>query len=307
MTLILTLGNSEQVIQLSDRRLSTNGRLVDDESNKAGILNCANARFAYGFTGLARYGSFDTSKWLLSALYECGPPDFWAKEIAERLCERATHDFIRLRSSRRIPRNDTRLSVMFSGFLLDHEPPLLAYAIITNYQDFVSLTDNTEVWDTFRCTFWNEHQPVRFESSLVQRIGAWPAMSNDDEASLRKLLVERRPPKAIIGKAVELIREMADRVSAQRVIGKQISTVTLPRDINFPAETGYYSNEFTHSVAIPDMVTTIDEQHRTVTGGISIRAVNPKTARPMKVPIVPKKQPCPCGSGIKYKKCHGRN
>lgn len=307
MTLILTLGNSEQVIQLSDRRLSTSGRTVDDESNKAGILVCANARLAYGFTGLARYGSFDTSKWLISTLDECGPPNYTAKEIVERLCERATHEFIRLRSSQRLPRNVTRLSVMFSGYLYHHEPPLCAYAILTNFQDFAAFTDNTEVWDSFRCKFWSETRPVLEEPSLVQRIGAWPAMSNSDEASLRKLLVEHRPPKAIIGKAVELFHEMADRISAQGVIGKQISTITLPRDITLPAETGYNSNAVTYSVAMPDMVTTIDEHNRTAQGGIFIRAVNPKTTHPMTVPRVHKNQPCPCGSGIKYKKCHGKN
>jgi uncharacterized protein YecA (UPF0149 family) len=131
-------------------------------------------------------------------------------------------------------------------------------------------------------------------------------MSNSDEESLRKLLVERRPPKAIIGKAVELIREMADRISAQGVIGKQISTITLPRDINLSAETGYHSNSVTYSVAMPDMVTTIDEHRRTAHGGISIRVANPKTAAPMTVPRVHRNSPCPCGSRIKYRKCHGK-
>ena len=44
MTMILTLGNSDQFIQLSDRRLSSGGWSVDDESNKAGSLVCADAK-----------------------------------------------------------------------------------------------------------------------------------------------------------------------------------------------------------------------------------------------------------------------
>jgi hypothetical protein len=71
MTLILTLGNCDQIIQLADRRLTVNGRLQDDELNKAGIFICANARLAFGFTGLARTHGFETQRWLLSALSEC--------------------------------------------------------------------------------------------------------------------------------------------------------------------------------------------------------------------------------------------
>ncbi|MGN9894040.1 SEC-C metal-binding domain-containing protein [Micromonospora sp. L31] len=36
-----------------------------------------------------------------------------------------------------------------------------------------------------------------------------------------------------------------------------------------------------------------------------IAAVSPG-ARPTAVPIVPRKWPCPCGSGDRYKDCHGQ-
>lgn len=62
MTLILGLGNREQFIQISDRRLTSNGLPQDDESNKAGMLICANGRLAFGFTGLGRAGTFETQK-----------------------------------------------------------------------------------------------------------------------------------------------------------------------------------------------------------------------------------------------------
>jgi hypothetical protein len=60
MTFILALGNREQFIQISDQRLSWDGKLVEDESNKAGILLCKDARHIFGFTGLAKYGNFNT-------------------------------------------------------------------------------------------------------------------------------------------------------------------------------------------------------------------------------------------------------
>jgi hypothetical protein len=103
MTFILTLGNGDQVIQLADHRLTVNGRLQDDEASKAGVFICANARLAFGFTGLARTPGFETQPWLLSALEECGAPDYKAHNILERLTERATHDFQTLTALRRIP------------------------------------------------------------------------------------------------------------------------------------------------------------------------------------------------------------
>jgi hypothetical protein len=60
MTLIVSLVNADQVIQISDRRISRPGVIVTEESNKAGVLSCADARFAFGYTGLANVGSFDT-------------------------------------------------------------------------------------------------------------------------------------------------------------------------------------------------------------------------------------------------------
>jgi hypothetical protein len=84
LTLVLALGNANQVIQLSDRRVSAGGRPVDDESPKAGILHCRNGRFAFGFAGLSQAGSFRTQHWLTDALYECGPPDYSALGILQR-------------------------------------------------------------------------------------------------------------------------------------------------------------------------------------------------------------------------------
>jgi hypothetical protein len=76
MTLILTLGNREQFIQLSDRRLSsTDGKPLDDESDKAIHFVCANARFLVGFTGLAHAGTFHMHTWLIESLSACAPPD----------------------------------------------------------------------------------------------------------------------------------------------------------------------------------------------------------------------------------------
>ena len=85
MTIILALGNADQLIQVSYRRLSINGRLTEDDAFKSGVFICSNARLAFGFTGLAKCGIFNTDTWLLENLCKLGPPDFDAQSILDRL------------------------------------------------------------------------------------------------------------------------------------------------------------------------------------------------------------------------------
>jgi hypothetical protein len=57
MTLIFTLATYSKVVQVSDRRLTwPDGRLDDDESNKAICVSCKDADFSVAYTGLAKIG-----------------------------------------------------------------------------------------------------------------------------------------------------------------------------------------------------------------------------------------------------------
>jgi len=306
MTLILTLGNSEQVIQISDRRLTVNSKLKDDESNKAGILICGNARLAFGFTGLSQIWDFKTRPWLLSALEECSPPDYTIGGILDRLKKKATRDFHTLPALRSIPQSNKRLSVMFSGYLYNQDPPLVVCALLSNFQGLKFSAVSRTARDEFECTYYTEKRPTDQEISLVQRVGFWPAMNNKDVDSLRKFLKELRPAKAITGKAVEIMRTIADRPQAEGKIGKQLSSISLPSDITMSAETDYYSNVLAHEVYMPDMIVAVNDKNQSSFTGISLQAVDPANTPPMEVPKVGRNQPCPCGSGKRYKWCHGR-
>jgi hypothetical protein len=115
MTLILALANRDHVIQLSDRRLSWNGKLVDDESNKAGVFIFNGVRAAYGFTGLARAEEFETSLWLNNVLFECAAPDFLFPNFMQRLEERANRDFATTPQLLALPLCNREVSIIFSG------------------------------------------------------------------------------------------------------------------------------------------------------------------------------------------------
>ncbi|MDY6896150.1 MAG: SEC-C metal-binding domain-containing protein [Thermotogota bacterium] len=309
MTLILALGNADQFIQISDRRLSLNkGMIVTDESNKAMALVCADARFLIGFAGLAESKGFSTKLWLLESLYSCAPPDYAIHNIIERIKIKATHDFKTMPPIKLLPPCTKRLSIMFSGFINRHDPPLAAYAILTNYQDFKKGIDEPEAWDEFQTTYWSEIRPHNLELSLVQRIGNWHAMTQYDSEVLRELLEQRKPAHAIIGKAVSLVREMADRSSAFGTIGKQISAICLPRDLKLPIMTSYHTNTVKYNAFYPSLVITTSDKNRHMARDIEVQINDSRNnLMPVAVPKVGRNVPCPCGSGKKYKQCHGRH
>ena len=302
MTLILALCNSDQAIQVSDRRLSWQGKLVDDESSKAGLLTSSNARLAFGFAGLARYGRFCTHDWLLDALVDSGSPECSTKEVLERLRTRLSDTFRLHPALRASHRADRRLSIMFSGYLDHWSPPLAASAILTNYQDFRRGQDEAEAWDEFRLEFASERRPFDGEPTLIQRIGNWRAMTKGDLTALRGLLEDRKPSKAIIGKAVELVQHMADRPAANNTIGKQLSVINIPRDPQLPVRSGYYSAVNTDVTYFADGV-SMTPQGSWAHKRMLLAKVRGTADSPFVVPKVGRNHPCPCGSGEKYKRC----
>jgi hypothetical protein len=111
---------------------------------------------------------------------------------------------------------------------LDHiEPPLLGYAVLTNYQNCDTGKDDLDAWDEFASYYWEELRPIGVEITMAQRIGNWRAMKAGDEAGLRNMLEARKPADAIIGKAIELFNTVANRPAAGNTIGKQLSVLTI--------------------------------------------------------------------------------
>ena len=304
MTLIITFGNCDHITQLSDRRLTYDGKLIEDESNKASILFCANGKLAIGFTGLAKAYEFETRSWLLKAIFDSSPPDYTAKNILERLTKKATIDFNNIPALLNTSRKNKRLSIIFSGYLYHHDPPLAVYAIMTNFQNFNNLPDE-EARDNFNCKYWSEIRPNKDNFTLVQKIGFWTAFNDNDADQIRALLIKKVPPKATIDKSISIIREVADRRITNDCIGKQLSRITIHRDKTKPVESGYYPLFAKPETITPDIVYAYSNLHLTVEN-IRVEPVDPATTPPLTFPKIHKNHPCPCGSGKKYKHCHGK-
>jgi hypothetical protein len=303
MTIILALGNSQQIIQISDRRLSGNGRTIDDESNKAGVLACPNARLSFGFTGLAKYGNFNTMDWLLGLISDAGPPNFQIYDILERLRVAASESFFNHPALRNLARHDKKLSVMFSGYLYNTGVPVQAYALISNYVDWQSGWAFDVVQEEFNSRYFSATPGVE-DPLFIQRIGNWSGIRDADIEKFRSFLAKKRPAQAVVGYALSYLRELADHPGSSGTIGKQFTSIIIPQNPNADLEGSYHSNVVRREFYMPASVSLFPDQHWSI-ANVMIRPVEADTP-PMSFPTVNKNAPCPCGSRIRYKNCHGK-
>lgn len=306
MTMILSLGNRDQVIQIADRRLTAGGKVIDEESGKSGVLFLADGRFAFGFTGIARTLGLEMRKWLLKALSESAAPDYLVYNTLKRFEKHATDLFKTHSALKTIPPVDKRLTIMFSGYLHSHSLPMIVCAIISNYQNPAKGKNSPIALDRFHSSFTSEKSPRKNQVSWVQRVGAWQAMKGKHIDSLRNLLTQRKPKEAIIDKSNEFILEMSDSPMSANTIGKQLNWLIIPSDLSKGIESGYYSNFPTHEVFMPCAVVATGPDCHMNWDEPKIRAVEPELTPYMVVPKVKRKSPCPCGSGKRYKYCHGK-
>lgn len=302
VTLILSMMCRDFAIQVSDRRLSYQGTTRDDESNKATVLITDDARLLVGYTGLAEYGSFKTNDWLSQTLLECAAPDYAAGLVTERFVDSATRYFKGPALSA-VPARAKRLTVMFTGFLAEN-PPRAVALLVTNFQDWNTGRDSAEAWPVFRSLRFTERPDDALAMTWIQRIGAWQALTQDDEIALRELLKEGRPPQALVGKAVETIREAAARPASGGTIGKQLSSLILPSDFSADVGWNYHSETATKSIHGVGMVFA-SARGAFATKGVQFTALS-DDAPPIAGPKLGRNQPCWCRSGTKFKFCHGR-
>lgn len=306
MTLIISAGNSDNFIQLSDRRLSFNGTLVDDDCNKATVFVCKNARFAVGFTGLARYGSFETQTWLVETLCNCGPPDFDAKSILDRFTEKATLDFCSRSDLRAAPASFKKLSVMFTGFLYNQTPPRGALALVSNFESLDDTGAHRTAQERFHAYYHTEPRPnpprmKLFHSVGFANLGLFPTDFNE----AIDMVVDRLPPRDIEWKLVSYIRQVSRHPSSVNTVGEQISSVVVPSDRRKGFACSYFPTSARVETCMSDLVCAISHEKLFAIKDVNMAHSGPFEGLPIVGPKLKPNQPCWCGSGQQFKRCHG--
>lgn len=302
MTLIVAIANWEHAVQVSDRRITANGVPVSDAEGKAIHLHLPHADLLVGYTGLARVGSQPMSQILMEIMLRSAEKaDFIADATVHAIGEELTSLF-KTPKVRAYAAKHRRLSVMFTGFnyfegdsgLARHQ---IAHALLTNFQRWGE-GDNPEAWDEFKPLFFNVKDGETWPT-VVQRIGAWAAVPLDFAEDLRALLAEGKPASAVRDKVVSMLPGWS---TAYSVIGKEANCAVLrPRAgvewTHASSTSAWVVNLGSTVIALPgQMVALMDAQ---------IEAVD-KSTSPMIVPQVPRRNPCPCGSGLRYRQCHGK-
>jgi hypothetical protein len=181
----------------------------------------------------------------------------------------------------------------------------MSTALVSNFRDWTRGVVALTSWNQFALSMAREPLPRVAAHSYVEWAGARRAITGRNVDELHDLLQQRKPPKAIIGKATDVMIEAAGRPEAAGTVGTRIVWVRSPPDPREPSESGYCSAAPTYDSYVPDLVT------RTPGGSGGVAFVSLGSAErdkppSMNVPRVHRNALCPCKSGERYKNCHGR-
>lgn len=302
MTLILATANRDGALLVSDRRLTVNGRLVDidgDERNKATAFFCADGRFAAGFTGLAQMREFQTEWWLATALLEAARPDHLIGPTMERLTEVATTAIGQLR----LDASSRRLSLLFVGYHYGRVPRA-CFFLISNYDSLLEGPRNV-AGDQFRLTHRVQNLPLSDGAAGVLPVGHTASVLESDLKGLFELVQRNRPLEAIREKALSTLRQAADSSGAQNLIGKQATSLYLPVDPNHAGMAAYHSEGPFAKQYTPNVIVSTRDAALSIVGHEEWQTDEEGNVVEY-VPRVGRNKPCPCGSGAKFKRCHGK-
>ena len=309
MTLLLACANRGNAYLFADRRLTANGIVYDEEFDKSGTVVFRDSRFAFGMTGIARAMGLNAHDWLIRAIGEALEPDNSGEHTLHRLRDLATKDFAIRPEFARLGAADKRFAVMFAGYVYAAEMPFAVAVIISNYLDMVLHPTRQAIWPVaqpeFKLMFRREKLPPSPRmGAVLERIGSGRVDPKHLDG-LTRLLKEQRPPQSIVGKATEVMLEAADRPASRGTVGKQITWIQIPADPTVDAQHGYYSNVPTGVVYAPSAIIANVPVGHVMFKDMALMPLD-RDHPPMKVPKVGRNAPCPCKSGKKYKKCHGR-
>lgn len=299
MTLSFSLINKDYVVAVTDRRITSSRGVEDEEHDKTFVLYCNDAKMAVSFSGLAQCAGFDTHKWLLKVVTEIATPDYTINGIATRLCERLTSEFATNRSIRSVGRTERRLSVMLAGYRFAPDP-IGIYAIISNWQDAAKSTSLPLADPEFQI-FRGELKP--FPPSVTVGVGILGGLDVREVVQLRSDAL-KLDYKAATQRMAYLLHKASDCRASGGLVGGQLTSIAISPDVSKGVESNYHVKSVARGTVMPACVWATSDTCMAVSS-ISVVPVE-ETTPSMSVPKTGRNKPCTCGSGKKYKYCHGR-
>ena len=315
MTLIYCVMNEENAVLVADRRRSFGrGRRPDDESCKALVINLANARMAVAFTGLASVPAFAnrpafyTRRWLADALIDAAAANPLLQPTMSRFREIASRDIQQVQVPARTDPSAKCLTVVAAGYEYSENDARPSYFRISNFEG-ENPTSNRQRHpkDNFDMMWERAQRPSAPKTEMVTASGWTDGIPVDSIQQLATLASQGRPPSMWIDKAVALIRVAAESPLSERSIGRQCTSVLLPADLTKWAQGGYHSARLTTREYAPGYIEARGGAANFIIMDAEFGMQDAAgTDQVVQVPKVGRNKPCPCGSGRKYKHCHGR-
>lgn len=217
MTLILSCITQDYVVQVSDRRLTKNGQLEDNETNKVVVWN---GMQIFGYTGVAELGpSKQTDQWMTEVLSPV--PNFAA--ALDALRESTDKEFKRKNYSKRI-RFHAYVGVGWGAFKAKPSEWRACVSVVSNYTncrgDILSVPLDKLATDFY----------VLPEDLDFYMVAAGQSLSQDETTHflriMRKAIKKGSKTSIIVGIMSDLVRHVSERNS---MVGDSLMVAVLPK------------------------------------------------------------------------------
>ena len=278
MTLLIGLANKDLAVLAADRRVTSNGELVDDEFTKLCVLFCDDARMAIAFTGLATIGEFNTANWLVEALSDIGRTHRGLSDILSQLRHRADETFSKFPAAHR------RLCLMFVGFLHSGSAPQAAVYLLKNFQEWSGGTSEFIL-----------SNPSASQSPIVEVAGATAGFSASARSTLAQVVRSRTTGPNVVRAAIGAVQRASRHERSRGLVGLQCNTAVLSSQPDSRVVATYHSAHVTGRAYGANVV---------IAGDSCAKGIMMETAQALAGPEIRKKDPCWCGSGKIFKNCH---
>lgn len=230
-----------------------------------------------------------------------GEPDGTARGTIPRFAEALTREFTSNPAIRKCTPDRRRLTVAFVGYL-DLPRPCAVSCIISNFQSYNPLRNSAGASDVFSAEYFEQTLQNPIAALPVGALQTWRV---EDQVSLDALLLGGAPARALIAKGVEMIREAARR-DTHNSIGEAVTSILVPHRRGDPIDCAYHPDGPTSKAPMPAVIRIgrVASRPHMLTN-IEIGQLGSEVP-PVLVKKVASRRPCPCGSGKRFKHCHGR-
>lgn len=305
MTLVLAGMSAPNSLVVSDRRLSYRSGPSDDEYNKMAVLFTADAKVVIAFTGLAKFRDFDTAEFISNTLVHNAEPDRVLVPMRDRLVD-ALQDRLGKIS---LPAQAKRLSLVFCGYEYEEDDPSSDYfqatGVLWRISNFESEQSTSSVaHDRFIVEDTLPREADTDSPYAFLAAGTTAGLIPDQLSKLESLLHERRPARALAAKALDIGHEAARAPLSSGAIGTSWSAAVIPIEPSAPVWIQYYADSPRLHHFNPNLIDASAGEQPII--AINNMMVETKRPHALGFPGAPRNGPCPCGSTLKYKRCHGK-